>query len=300
MAQSELKLNYAAFDACNRAVIISGCGRSGTTILGKILHSMDRVEYCFEGPMLVSLFAVMPVLPNSEWMLLYETYLYEEFLINTLCGRGLNCNRADDSSIYNVKDAAIVEARLSKSKRKTEASVEARDSVIVYKVPDISPYLKTLKALYPGSRFVLLKRRASDTINSILQKKWFSDDVLRGGLVIWPNRIAHDTLIPYWIPEADIEYWIGGDELHRAAYYYAFMTESYRGLESSTIVDYDRMLQSPEDVIGSLAVKLGLKFGTRTPELLSTIRPTSSPRVEVLNKLEPGMRQRLDALEDIA
>jgi hypothetical protein len=297
VAQTELKLNSAAFDACNRAVIISGCGRSGTTILGQVLHSMDGVEYCFEGPMLVSLFAAMPTLRSTEWMLLYETYLYEEFLINALSGRGLNCNRADDSSIYKAKDPAMVESRLSKSKGKTEAAAEARSSTIAYKVPDIAPFLKGVKSLYPGSRIVLLKRHAGDTINSILQKKWFSDEVLKAGLLLWPNRMRDDILVPHWIPEADIDYWIRSDELHRAAYYYAFMTEAGVGLQNAITVDYARMLQNPNAVIESLARELDLKFGSRTPAILSTIKKTASPTADVLSKLEPEMRQRLAALE---
>jgi hypothetical protein len=258
---------------------------------------MDGVEYCFEGATLVSLFAAMPTLPSPEWMLLYETYLYEEFLINALSGRGLNCNRADDSSIYKVKDPAIVESRLSKSKRKTEAVAEARSSTIAYKLPDIAPYLKGVKSLYPGSRIVLLKRHAGDTINSILQKKWFSDEALKAGLLLWPNRVRGGMLVPYWIPEADIDHWIRVDELHRAAYYYAFMTEAGLGLQNSITVDYDRMLQDPNAVIESLAIELDLKFGNRTLEILSTIKRTASPKVEVLSKLEPSMRQRLVALE---
>jgi hypothetical protein len=296
VAQTKLKLNSAAFDACNRAIIISGCGRSGTSTLGQVLHSMKGVEYCFEGPMLVSLFASIPTLPAPEWKLLYETYLYEEFLINALSGRALNCNRADDSSIYKVKSTATIESRLSESKKKTKAAAEALASTIAYKVPDIVPYLKRLKSFYPGSRIVLLKREAGDTINSILRKKWFSDEVLRAGLSIWPNRMRNDTLVPHWVPEKEIDYWIGLDELHRAAYYYAFMTEASNGLQDTFIVDYDKMIENPKTIIEGLASDLGLTFGPRTRAIIGEIKKRRG-RVEVLSKLDRSMRERLAALE---
>ena len=39
----------------DKMVIIGGSARSGTTIIGKLIHSLKNIEYQFEPPMLVSL-----------------------------------------------------------------------------------------------------------------------------------------------------------------------------------------------------------------------------------------------------
>ena len=100
-------------EKCNNAVLISGSARSGTTILSKILHSFKNVELVYEPPVLFSLFALLPEIEEKQWRLLYETYLYEEFFINALSGRSVNCNRKDDSSIFLVKDKEELDKRLN-------------------------------------------------------------------------------------------------------------------------------------------------------------------------------------------
>jgi hypothetical protein len=293
-----LKLNPDASSACNRAVVISGAGRSGTTILGQVIHSMEGVEYCFEGPMLVSLFPLIELLQRDQWMLLYETYLYEEFLINALAGRNLNCNRADDSSIYKVKPDELVESRFVRSRRKRDLVLEARGSIIAYTLPDIVPYLNTLTSYYPGSRVVVLYRRAEDTLNSVLQKKWFADDTIKDGLIHWPNRTVRGMPIPYFVPEADSDYWLSADELHRSAYYYVRMMDNLRTVENAIVLNYDRMLGDPQQTINALASRLDLAFGPKTAGLVASIRKTASPRVEVLSRLDPSMQKRLKVIAD--
>ena len=118
---TKLTLSKKAKDKCDNVIIISGCARSGTTILGKIISSFKNIEYSFEPPTIASLLALISTLPKKEWKFLYETYLYEELLLNSLAGRGINCNRADDSSIYKVKSEKIINDRLKNSLRKKDA-----------------------------------------------------------------------------------------------------------------------------------------------------------------------------------
>ena len=73
---STLTLNKQIFDKCNECIVITGCARSGTTILSKIIHSFSNVELSFEPPMLFSLFPLINKLSQNDWKLLYETYLY--------------------------------------------------------------------------------------------------------------------------------------------------------------------------------------------------------------------------------
>ena len=65
-------------------------------------------------------------LESNQWKFLYETYLYEEFLIPALAGRNINCNRQDDSSIYRVKTQTEIETRLNQSHSKSQAEENSR------------------------------------------------------------------------------------------------------------------------------------------------------------------------------
>ena len=78
-------------------IIISGISRSGTTFMGKILGSMKNIEYIYEPPTLLMLFNIINKIDKETWINLFETYIYEEFLINSLSGRYLNFNKNDDS-----------------------------------------------------------------------------------------------------------------------------------------------------------------------------------------------------------
>ena len=66
-----LSLDKKISKKCNEAIIISGGARSGTTIIGKVLHSLKNVEYAFEPPALFALFPLINDLPKKIWKLLY-------------------------------------------------------------------------------------------------------------------------------------------------------------------------------------------------------------------------------------
>lgn len=288
-----LEIEEIAHDACRRAIIVSGTGRTGTTILGTILHSMEGVEYAFEPPILCALLPLIDTIPKSEWKLLYATYLYEEFLINAVSGRALNCNRDDVSSIYRAKGTSFVEDRLSRSIGKMQAVERAHISRPVYKLPDIIPYLPRLCEYYPGTRVVLLHRNANDTLNSVVKKRWFDDETLRTGLLMWPNRVVNGIRIPHWVAEEDIGSWVEADELHRAAYYYLRGVKPAAQVPNRIVVRYDDLVQDPAAVVARLALTLGLSYGEKTVELIRTIKKTEVPREDLVQRLAPALREEV-------
>lgn len=146
-----LRVSEKATQLCDRAIIITGSARSGTTIVGTLLHSMDKVEYAYEPPMLFSLFALMDKIKEEEWKLLYETYLYEDFFLNSIAGRNINCNKLDDSSIYKVKSIHEIDRRLQSKSTKKNLQFHSSGSVLVYKIPDIVYRVPKLKILLPSA-----------------------------------------------------------------------------------------------------------------------------------------------------
>jgi hypothetical protein len=265
-------LDKRIYNKCNRAIVVSGCARSGTTILGKILHSMAHVEYAFEPPMFFSLFAVIHKIEEAHWKLLYETYLYEEFLMKALAGRGLNRNRADDSSIYKVKPERLIEERLNKSVGKIDCEHLARESQCVYKMPDVVPFLPRMKMYYPETEIILMRREAHDVFCSLLEKRWFNEKTLRCENVIWPNRFMKGVRIPFWVEPKDDETWIKMDELQRIAYYYIRVNEPTEQIPGSIIVKYSDLVGAAEKTVNGITERLGLTWGEKTRGLIGTIK----------------------------
>ncbi|XOV79189.1 MAG: sulfotransferase [Aestuariibacter sp.] len=294
-------LDKKAQEACRNTIVLSGSARSGTTILGKLLHSFENVEYAFEPP---TLFAVMPLIdsmPKNQWQLIYETFLYEEFFINAISGRAINCNRADDSSIYNVKSAAEIEERLATSTSKLAAEAQIHKHTIAYKMPDIVKYLPSLEQLYPDHQMIIATRKAPQVFSSMFRKGWFDDESLQVNNSIWPCYLLQDKKIPFWVENNDAEEWLDMDELHRIAYYYIMVNQPLESMPNTYQVKYDELIANPEQVITALAEHLGLAFGEKTKELLGSIsRQNEEASDSLLAGLTRSVREQVLAYSDIS
>jgi hypothetical protein len=272
----------------NHAILISGSARSGTTIVGKLIHSFKNVEYAFEPPLLFSLFSMIDYIDKEQWMKLYEEYLYEDFFLNAISGRNINVNRSDDSSIYSVKSADEIKSRLQNSIRHNDAEVIGKTRVIAYKMPDIVPYIPNMLELYPGTRVVMVRRSAMETINSIIKKKWFSDKNLSSSSELIKGK-GVNIFVPFWVDNLDSEKWINMTELDRCAYYYIRVSSN---IQNSIELQYENFVQNPYESAKDLAIKLGLEFGEKTQDIIDSIKPSIKARDNnIINKISPELRQ---------
>jgi len=292
----KLELDKNIYDKCNEAIIITGTHRSGTTIMGKIINSCERVEYSFEPPMLFTLLPLINFLNEKDWKILYETYLYEELLVYSLAGRSINCNRIDDSSIYLVKGADEIESRLSRSLKKEKAIELALSSRIAYKMPIVGHLMPKLKKYYPGSKIVVMHRNAVDVFNSILGKGWFSSESLgKSNIKWWPFCKMKGVKVPCWIDPGDFDEWNAMDELHKTAYYYIMVNKSLKDILESILIEYDKLVADPVAETNSLFKKLNLQKGKKTDKLIANISRTNKQRdYEILSKLRPNVREEVE------
>lgn len=293
--QPSLTLSPGVFEKCNKAILISGAARSGTTIMGQIIHSMKNVEYLFEPPVLFSLIPLIDIMDKRQWMLLYETYLYEEFLVDAVAGRRLNFNTFDDSAIISVKDKKIIDERISKSWRKRELGPRVEQSVVAYKMPDVTNQISMLQKYYPGTKVVLMIRGANDVFHSIKRKGWFTDEALRRGSELWPNRLYKKWQIPHFVDPADIEDFISFTEVERMAYYYLRVYKNWKKIKNCFVVQYDDLIQDPEKTVSALAKKLGLAYGEKTKGLIESVKLSPKDRSEnFLELLSPTTRRKIE------
>lgn len=289
----KLQLDPAMQQAVDTAVLVSGGGRSGTTMLGKLIHSFRDVEYVFEPPMMIALFALLDMLPESTWRFMYEAYLGEEFLANALAGRSINTNRRDDSSIWAVKSEQEIERRLGRSWGKLDVMQEAARSVLAYKIPNIVPMLGQFHLRYPDTRLVVIKRGAVETIQSLIQKGWFQEHGVANH-VSWPFREYEGVRVPYWVSAGDEELWCSLGEIDRCAYYYLRMSDAPPEGDKVLHLRYASLVIQPAKTAQQLADWLGLRFGEKTPEVLKTMRPTGKPLDHgIINRISEQFRNRV-------
>lgn len=268
-----VELHPVARQCADSAILISGSARSGTTIVGKLVHSFECVEYVFEPPALIALFSLIEDLPLAQWNFLYEAYLYEEFLINAVSGRTINTNRIDDSSIYAVKSDKEIEGRLNRSWPKIDSTAAAAQSRAAYKIPNIVPFIPNLRSRYPGMNVVMMVRGAIETIHSLLAKHVFTPGHPSAAMP-WPFRLFDNERLPYWIRKGDEKLWQELNEIDRCAYYYIRMNEGLQTSERQIVLKYADLVKSPQAVASQLADFLGLSFGACTDTIIRSIKPT--------------------------
>lgn len=284
------KLDSAATKAITNAVLVTGGARSGTTILGKLIHTYRNVEYAFEPPMLIALFSIINKVPAESWRFLYEAYLGEDFFINALAGRSINTNRSDDSSIYAVKTADEVERRLGRSWSRKEIMERLRSTVVAYKIPNIVPYIGRLLVIMPHTRVIVIRRGAVATFHSLMEKGWFKDHGVQS-TAFWPFREVAGKQVPYWVRDGEESLWVELPELERCAYYYLLMSDLHTQGPQIMKMRYSELLADPIAASARLAGWLGLDEGERTRELLATIRPNGKPLDEsILSRLSVNYR----------
>ena len=57
MTKYELKNVSLSYKLANSSYLLTGCARSGTSIFGSILGSMENTEYLFESPTLLAFYS---------------------------------------------------------------------------------------------------------------------------------------------------------------------------------------------------------------------------------------------------
>ena len=275
------------------SILITGSARSGTTLVGSLVHSMENVEYSFEPATLISLISVINKFPKKYWKYLYDTYMYEEILLNSSAGRYINCNRVDDSSIYKVKSLEEIEERVNNVLSRESIQSRIEKSIIAVKIPNIVYKIPALKAYYPDIKVVIVLRDAVDTLNSLLNKKWFAPEIPRSE-VLWPYHDDLDHNIPFWVKKKDFIEWIGMNEIDRAAYYYIRQSENIDAIPDRLEIKYSELMKDPLRQTEELSNSLGLNFGKKTNEIIGQVaRKEHNRDYKILKKIREDYREKV-------
>ena len=243
---------------------VTGCARSGTTILGKILSTLKGVEYAFEPE---TLFSLIPLIHNVEkkyWTNIYETYLIEDLFFNSCLGRKINLKKNDDSSIYNSLNKRQIKQKLYLSLRRKEfdSFLKKNKKMLIIKIPDLARSLVKLQNYYPQNKFIVTKRSKSAIISSIIKKGWFK------------KKNIHSTEIynnKYWLEPKLYKSWVNANENIKANIYVDMIEKNLRKIKKKYVVDFKTLIKNPKKIIKEVCNYLNLKATHKTEEIIDQI-----------------------------
>lgn len=269
------QLSNHVHDKVRQSVLITGSARSGTSIFGKLLGSLETMEYFFEPPTVTSLFCSLSEISAAQARFLFDTYVYEDLLVGALSGRTINLRSQDDSSIHHTKTQEQISQRMINPARKR--NLDTRKANITIKIPNFVYRLPEIMACFQLQTYFILIREPKTTISSLVHRGWFSDGTLKAGDVIWPNR--YDTAIPapHWVPQERLVEWDAMTEADRAALYYMVQTCLPEILPlQAKVIDYQQLISQPRAVLQMIAGQMGLPFGPCTDALLGDVKVQES------------------------
>ena len=254
----------------NNLIWITGCARSGTTILGKILSTLKNVEYGFEPELLFGLLPKIHKFNKKDWLDIYNTYIIEELFFNLCAGRKVNYKKNEDSYIGHSLNSGDIKKKLSIkiSRIDFERYLKKNKKQLIIKIPDVSKNLATLEKYYPKNKFVITKRNSKSISDSILKKRWFKKNDSLPWIYNNPELFGKNTY----------RKWFKLNEKKKIEMYIKEMDKNCKKIKNKYFFVYENLIKDPNKEINKLCKFLNLKKTSKTNEIIKTVRKNSKNR----------------------
>jgi len=267
------------------AIALGGCGRSGTSILGKVLATARQTEYVYDPPMLHHAF-FSPTMDDVSLKHMVEVYLYDECLLEQSIGRKVNLREGDMTYIGMMQSNADLNEKWQLAGDRITAENVVRDRRIIFKVTDLWARHDVAFALFPSWSFLYIFRDPAAVIASLHKKSWYSDASLRigadGTSPMTFHRQVGNMWVPGWVSEDDIDTFLNMKEWDRYGMYYLAANSAIQQRDV-TLVHYADLIHEPKETVGRLFENCNLKMTDMTQKVLDTIAPQQkhTPNVHV-------------------
>ncbi len=288
-----LPTDYRALFA-NRTILITGVGRSGTTILGKILGSMKRCYYVFEPAILKYLAAA-----GTESLL---GTLAEDYCIPLVQGRG-NANPLDWSYQGNYLDVAEIERRRKVLRRREDAMkfIEDEQSIWVFKLPEYQPWIPFIRTHIPGIKIVDVIRDGREVVRSFMERGWYNDDYCDNRAIEWSRRDFMGK-IPAFVGSESRGDWPRWNVGTRGACVWRTLT-THSVINSPDIkVRYETFIREPSIISDGIRRNLGLENSELSLKHIASVKNhkhEDKPEFPIDSISEPERFRFLNALHDM-
>lgn len=292
-------------------LIITGAPRSGTSLLGKLVSTLEGIEYHFEPPtvwVLSALLSMKAVTPEAAAMLL-QLHLHEDLLVESVHGRKANLRPGDDSLILHSIHWSELLSRWQKIRNRDDAvrHIERKKLRLAFKTPSIIDAIPFLMEALPESKFIIIMRDGRNVVKSIIQKGWLSDEGLRENY--WPYKWIDGNLAPHLVEDSEVGKWAKMNEATRACYLwrrdaeFALQARDLELGERMYIMSYEDLMLDPGKIVGEIADFLLTKTTELTVRGILSVRPMHPKEVaedsyDFLKEVEMGELEKFKKLNE--
>jgi len=263
-------------------IVITGAPRSGTSLLGQLLSTLESVEYHFEPSMMWMLSSLlsMKVLDSLAAKYLLLSYLHDELLCESACGRRINFRPDDDSLTLNSISWGEILHRWVSTRRRSDTLryIAERKLRLAIKMPSILDMVPFVAATLPKAQFIIIIRRGSDVVRSIAGRGWLSDIGLKDNY--YPYKIVNGAKLPHLVEDSLAEDWGHWNAETRACYLWRRDAELIRGILGTEfksrvhLIHYEALVSQPEQVVDDIASFLSTRTTDMTrASLMSVLSP---------------------------
>ncbi len=286
-------------------IFITGAPRSGTSILGKLISTLEGIDYHFEPPTLYVMAGMisMGALPCASAIALLRAYFHEDLLCPSVSGIRANLRPGDDSLVLHSISWEELLSRWHDIRNRADALeyIAARKIRLAVKMPSILDTIPVLARGFSQSRFVIIKRDGRDVVRSIVKKQWLSDEGLRESY--WPYKIVDGRKLPHLVEDSVAEKWTKWNAPTRACYIwrrdaeFGLQTERLNMANRLHVVSYEGLTEDPESVIRGIGRFLSTRTTGFTRSNLAAVRPRQAANGRddgIFRDVEPDELKKFD------
>lgn len=268
------------------SLVITGAPRSGTSLLGKLVSTLDGIEYHFEPPMVWVLSALlsMKALSPEVASVLLQIHLHEDLLLESAHGRKANLRPGDDSMVLNSIHWAELLSRWQNIRNRDDAIrfISDKKLRLAFKTPSVIDAIPFFKEALPESVFIIIMRDGRDVVKSIIQKKWLSNEFLEDNY--WPYKTIDGNKATHLVGDSMVGEWAKMNEATRACYLWRRDAEFALQVKDGGLGDrlhilsYEELRRDPGTNMEEIAKFLSTKTTNLTKLGTMSVRPMAGKR----------------------